>query len=317
MRFAVAKIIAFACCCIAAASSHSSYAAAPPESAQVLAFASPQEAGKFLLEALHTDDLEQLEALVGKGHAELLFSGDDLADAEHRKAFSVAASRHLRIEKNAKGDRAVLLVGEKEWPFPLPLLKKNQEWMFDAEQGKEELLNRRIGRNELNVLRVLRAYVEAQFEYAAQDRDGDGIVEYAQKLYSDAGTQNGLYWPAQPGTPPSPLGPLLAQAQPDAAPKGAKEAAPPFHGYYYKILYRQGEKAPGGKYMYVLNGNMLAGFGLLAFPARYGETGIYSFAVNHRGEIYQRDLGPLTAKLAAAMKDYNPDENWQPVKQAQ
>lgn len=317
MRYETVKRLSYALCCWAAASSAAMYGAALPESGQELGFESPQDAVKFLIEALHADDLEQLEALVGKGHKDLLFSGDDIADADSRKAFVAAADRHMRIEKAAKDGRAVLLVGEKEWPFPLPLLQKNQLWYFDPEQGKEELLNRRIGRNELNTLRAVRGYVEAQFEYASQDRDGDGLAEYAQKLYSDAGTQNGLYWPVQPGSPPSPIGPLIAQAQPDAVPKASKQAAPPFHGYYYKILYRQGDKPPGGKYIYVLNGNMIAGFGLLAYPARYGDSGIYSFAVNHRGEIYQRDLGTSTAKIAAAMKDYNPDENWQAVKSPQ
>jgi hypothetical protein len=292
------------------------YAQSPAEGEQALPFASPQEAVDFLVEALQAGDLEQLEALFGKGHMEILFSGNDNADADNRNAFAAAAKRHVRIEETRNGQRAALYVGEDEWPFPVPLVKNGPNWAFDAAQGKEELLNRRIGRNELNALRVLRGYAAAQFEYAGQDRDGDGIAEYAQKLASDPGTQNGLFWPAQPGTPPSPLGPLIAQARTDAIPKETKENnLPPYHGYYYKILYRQGPNAPGGKYMYVINGNMIAGFALAAFPAKYGETGIYTFAVNHRGEIYQRDLGAATAKAAAAMKDYNPDENWQPVKQ--
>jgi hypothetical protein len=290
-------------------------AQSPADDEQALPFASPQEAAKFLVEALQTGDLEQLEALFGKGHMEILFSGNDNADADNRKAFAAAAKRHMRIEETHNGQRATLYVGDEEWPFPVPLLKNGQTWVFDAVQGKEELLNRRIGRNELNVLRVLRGYVAAQFEYAGQDRDGDGIAEYAQKLASDPGTQNGLFWPVPPGMPQSPLGALIAYARTDASPKDAKEVPPPYHGYYYKILYRQGSNAPGGKYMYVINGNMIAGFGLAAFPAKYGESGIYTFAVNHRGEIYQRDLGAATAKAAAAMKDYNPDENWQPVKQ--
>lgn len=298
-----------------AAMNVSAYAQQAPGGEAVLHFASPQEAAKFLLDALQVDDIEQLEALVGAGYMEILFSGDDIADADNRKAFTAAAARHMRIEQTPKNDQATLYVGEQEWPFPIPLRKTGREWMFDAAAGKEELLNRRIGRNELNVLRVLRAYIEAQFEYAGKDRDGDGIAEYAQKLASDPGTQNGLYWAMQPGMPPSPLGPLIAQAQLDVVVKGAKGPPPPFHGYYYKILYRQGKNAPGGNYMYVANGNMISGFGLLAFPARYGESGIYTFAVNHRGEIYQRDLGPATTGIAAGMQEYNPDKHWEPVKQ--
>lgn len=309
------KIMLAALFCGTAAISVKAYAKHPADGEQVLQFASPQEAAKFLIEALRADDLEQLEALVGTGYTEIFFSGDDIADGNNRKTFAAAADRHLRIEQTPKGKGATLYVGEQEWPFPVPLKKNGKTWVFDAAKGKEELLNRRIGRNELAVLRVLRAYVEAQFEYAGQDRDGDGIAEYAQKLASDAGTQNGLYWGVPPGMPPSPLGPLVAYAQLDLSPKAAKETPPPYHGYYYKILYRQGHKAPGGNYMYVVNGNMISGFGLLAFPEHYGESGIYTFAVNHRGEIYQRDLGPATARTAAAMKEYNPDENWERVKQ--
>jgi hypothetical protein len=313
MQSEIVKILATILFCGAAALSVSAYALDAAEVEPVLTFSSPQEAADFLIDALNGDDFEQLQAVVGKKHTDLLFSGDDIADVKDRKAFAAAATSHMRIELTPKEDRAILMVGENEWPFPLPLVKSNQVWSFDAEQGRKELLNRRIGRNESNVIRVMRGYVEAQFEYASQDRDGDDLSEYAQKLFSDPGTKNGLYWPSQPGSQPSPLGPLVARAQPEISSKDEKQATQPFHGYYYKILYRQGEKAPGGKYIYVLNGNMIAGFGLLAYPARYGESGIYTFTVNHRGEIYQRDLGPATAKIAVGMKDYDPDEKWQPA----
>lgn len=314
MSLTLQKILLAALFAGTAAMSVTAYAKDPADGEQVLQFASPQEAAKFLVEALRADDFEQLEALAGTAYMEIFFSGDDIADDNNRKAFAAAADRRLRVEQTPKGDSAMLYVGEQEWPFPMPLRKNGKTWMFDAVKGKEELLNRRIGRNELAVLRVMRAYIEAQYEYASEDRDGDGVAEYAQKLASDAGTQNGLYWAVPPGAAPSPLGPLVAHAQLDLSSKAAKDSSPPYHGYYYKILYRQGHKAPGGNYMYVVNGNMILGFGLLAFPARYGESGIYTFAVNHRGEIYQRDLGPASIRIATAMKEYNPDENWVLVK---
>lgn len=314
MHSRLLKILLTALFCGSAAASVNAYARQTAGAEQVLRFASPQEAAKFLLEALQVDDIEQLEALVGSGNIEILFSGDDIADAENRKAFSAAAARHMRIEQTPKGDRATLYVGDQEWPFPLTLRKKGKEWAFDVAAGRDELLNRRVGSNELNVMRVLRAYVEAQFEYAAQDRDGDGMAEYAQKLSSDPGMQNGLYWVVPPGMPLSPLGPLIAQAQLDPSAKVVKETPPPYYGYYYKILYRQGRNAPGGDYMYVANGNMISGFALLAYPARYGESGVYTFIINHYGEIYQRDLGPGTLRLATAMQEYNPDKNWELAK---
>lgn len=317
MHSRLLKMMLAALFCGSAAVSVNVYARQSADSEQVLRFASPQEAAKFLLEALQVDDIEQLEALVGSGNIEILFSGDDIADAENRKAFAAAAARHMRIEQTPKGERATLYVGDQEWPFPLPLRKNGKEWEFDAAAGRDELLNRRVGSNELNVMRVLRAYVEAQFEYAGQDRDGDGIAEYAQKLSSDPGMQNGLYWSVQPGMPLSPLGPLVAHAQLDFSAKAAKEVPPPYYGYYYKILYRQGRNALGGDYMYVVNGNMISGFALLAYPARYGESGIYTFIVNNRGEIYQRDLGAGTLRMVAAMQEYNPDKNWEPVRQSE
>ncbi|MGR8933097.1 MAG: DUF2950 domain-containing protein [Gammaproteobacteria bacterium] len=297
-----------------AAISIQTFAKEPAIAEPLLQFASPQEAANFLIEALSADDLEQLEALVSPGYAEILYSGNDMADSDNRKAFAAAANKHLRLEQSSDGVTVMLYVGEQEWLFPLPLKKNGKSWIFDAVKGKEELLNRRIGRNELAVLRVMRGYVDAQFEYAGQDRDGDGIAEYAQKLVSDTGTQDGLYWPVPSGSAPSPIGPLLAHAQLDLSSIAAKNASPPYHGYYYKILYRQGHKAPGGNYMYVVNGNMISGFGLLAFPAHYGESGVYTFTVNHRGEIYQRDLGSATTKIAVAIKEYDPDEKWERVK---
>jgi hypothetical protein len=209
-------------------------------------------------------------------------------------------------------DKAILHFGKDDWAFPVPLVKNGGQWMFDSVQGEKEILARRIGRNELNALGVMRGYVEAQVEYAQIDRDGNGVAEFATKLQSDSGKFDGLYWEAVPGQPESPLGPLVAQAKAEGyrLKTGTSQPAP-YHGYLYKILTRQGRHAPGGKYDYIINGNMIAGFGLVAFPAVYGSSGIMTFIVNHQGKIYQKNLGPKTAQIATAMKSYDPDASWE------
>jgi hypothetical protein len=202
-------------------------------------------------------------------------------------------------------------VGTNDWPFPIPLVQQNGRWFFDTAAGKEELLNRRIGQNELAALEVARAYVQAQREYASRDRDGDEVLEYATKLNSSPGNHDGLYWPPEPGGEISPLGPLVANAQGEGyrfrREGGAQE---PFHGYFFKMLTRQGRHAAGGKYDYVINGNMIGGFALVAWPAEYGDTGVMTFIVNQQGVVWQKDLGAKTGKVAAQMKAYDPDASW-------
>jgi hypothetical protein len=222
------------------------------------------------------------------------------------------AQEKTRIETSGE-NKTILHVGNNDWPFPIPLVKTGEHWQFDAEQGRQEILNRRIGRNELSVVAAMRGYVEAQFEYANLDRDGDGVSEYAQKLHSEPGKFDGLFWEAGDGQPQSPLGPLFAKAKAEGykAPEATEELAP-FHGYYYRILKGQGAAAPGGKYDYIINGNMIAGLGLFAFPAQYGSSGIMTFVVNHQGKVYQKDLGPKTAEVAEKLDEYNPDSTWQP-----
>jgi len=207
----------------------------------------------------------------------------------------------------------VLEVGDERWPFPVPIVPRDGRWFFDTEAGKDELLNRRIGRNELATLQSVRAYVEAQREYAGKDRDGDEVLEFAPKFNSTPGTKDGLYWPQHLDGEISPLGPLAAQAYDEGYGGRAthERAEPaPFHGYFFKILTRQAKTAPGGKYDYVINGNMIGGFALVAWPAEYEESGIMTFIVNQQGRVYQKDLGSKTAKIAAAMKEYNPDKTW-------
>ncbi len=217
-----------------------------------------------------------------------------------------AMAEHVLLSPDGP-DRVVLLFGFESWPFPIPLVKEaGGQWRFDTAAGAEEILNRRIGANELKAIASLAAYVAAQREYASKPR-GDGPVRaFAQKIRSAPGKKDGLYWPARPGEEQSPFGPLV----PDAA---QRQPGAPYYGYYFRILTAQGPAAPGGAYSYVINRNMVAGFAMLAYPAAYGNTGIMSFVVNHYGDIYQKDLGPDTAAQAVAIRAYNPDSSWVPV----
>ena len=208
----------------------------------------------------------------------------------------------------------VLQTGKDEWPFPIPLVKENDRWRFDTSAGKEEIINRRIGRNELDVIQVCLAIVDAEREYYQRDPDGDKLLQYAQKFISTKGKRDGLYWETKPDEQPSPLGPLVAQARGEGY-KGAAGKPIPYHGYYYKILTGQGKDAPGGAYDYLVKGKMMGGFGMVAYPAQYGSSGIMTFIVNHDGVVYQKDLGANTASVAQSMTKFNPDKTWTAVKQ--
>jgi hypothetical protein len=225
-------------------------------------------------------------------------------------ALALEQARHIVRESDT---RSVLEVGPGNWPFPIPIVQREGRWFFDTAAGKEELLNRRIGRNELSVLQVVRAYVDAQREYASRDRDGDQVLEYAQLIASSPGRMDGLYWPPTVNGEVSPLGPGVARAQRAgyfAELDGAETGPQPFHGYLFKILTRQGKHAPGGKYDYVINGNMIGGFALVAWPAEYGTSGVMTFVVNQQGRVYQKNLGADTARLARKMTAYDPDSTW-------
>ena len=286
-------------------------APAPEKEAQV--YATPNAAAQALLEVAKTGDKDRVAALFGSEGAEILFSGDPVTDENNREAFLAMAKEKLSADK-AGEDRAVVHAGKTDWPFPVPLVKAGDGWRFDAEQGHEEILNRRIGRNELNAISVVNGCLEAEYSYANVDRNGDGISEYARKFFSAPGQFDGLYWKPEPGQPESPLGPLAAKAQAEGYRVDGKAEKPtPYYGYYYRILTQQGPDAPGGKYSYIINGNMIAGFAILAFPADYGHSGVMTFIASHQGKIYEKDLGPKTAKIAAAMKDFNPGSGWEPV----
>ncbi|MEZ0306831.1 MAG: DUF2950 domain-containing protein [Ramlibacter sp.] len=270
-------------------------------------FATPEAAADALLAALKANDEAALLALVGGAHKGVIGSGDAQADAATRAQLA----QHLqafRAFDTSKPDRRVLLIGTQAWPLPIPIVRKGDGWRFAAEQGAEELANRRIGANELHAIKVLLAYVDAQRSYASRDRNGDGVLEYAQKLGSTAGKQDGLYWPddSKNADEASPLGPLIAQSGYAAG----RQPGSAFRGYHFRILTRQGAAAPGGAYNYVINGRMIAGFALVAYPATYGESGIMSFIVNHNGQVYEKDLGPNSAKAAAGMASFDPGAGW-------
>ncbi|MGE3312224.1 MAG: DUF2950 domain-containing protein [Limisphaerales bacterium] len=275
------------------------------------AFGTPEEAVAALETAVRATDPAALRTLFGPA-AEELQNPDRVQATNELETFASALSQSHRIVRQSDS-RCVLEVGESAWPFPVPIIKQNDQWFFDTESGKEEILNRRIGKNELSTLQVVRAYVEAQREYAAKDRDGDEVLEYAQKLRSSPGKKDGLYWPPELDNERSPLGPLVVEAQAEGYAPGSREpgtAPEPFHGYFFKILNRQSQSTPGGRYHYVVNGNMIGGFGLVAWPAEYGESGIMTFIVNQLGRVYQKDLGPQTAKSVKKMNAYNLDKTW-------
>ena len=275
------------------------------------AFATPEEAVSALEAAAVSADRSALRVIFGPA-AEELQNPDQVQAAHELGRFTAALGQAKRIVRESDS-RCVLEVGAEAWPFPVPLVHKDGAWFFDTAAGKDELLNRRIGRNELMTLSAMRAYVEAQRDYASKDRDGDEVLEYAQTILSAPGKKDGLYWPPELDGEISPLGPLAAQAQGEGYGVRAKTegAAPePFHGYLFKVVTRQAKSAPGGKYDYIINGNMIGGFALIAWPASYGESGIMTFIVNQQGRVYQRDFGSDTLKTAAKMKVYDPDKTW-------
>jgi hypothetical protein len=275
-------------------------------------FSSPEEAVKTAVTAARNNDDKEIMSIFGPSAKDLIFSGDAVADKQRREQFLKSYD-----EKNslvAEKDGMVLVIGKNDWPFPIPLVKKGEVWFFDTDKGREEILNRRIGENELSTIQTVLAIVDAQREYAIKDIDGDGIPEYAQKFMSDAGKKNGLYWEAKEGEEPSPLGPAVAQAKKGGyAGKKSGDKPSPFHGYYYRILKAQGKNAAGGAYDYFVKGKMIGGFAVIASPAKYGNSGIKTFMVNHQGIVYEKDLGKSTEKIVQAMDTFDPDKSWEKV----
>ncbi len=272
-------------------------------------FPTPEAAADALVAAARVGDRKATAALLGPGADDILSSGDATQDAATRQLFLAAYDANHRVVTEA-GKPAFLVIGREDWPLPIPIVQKDGQWQFDAAAGREEILARRVGRNELAAIQVALAYVDAQNDYADLNRDGGRSV-YAQKFFSSPGKKDGLYWPAAQGEPDSPLGEAVAAATAVGYRVGG--ARTPFHGYYYKILTRQGPAAPGGAVDYLVNGKMIGGFAMVAYPAQYGNSGVMTFIVDHDGVVYEKDLGSNTAKIASAITAYDPDSSWKKV----
>jgi hypothetical protein len=294
---------------VAACALSAAAAGAPAAAAKQQTFVSPDEAVKAFVAAVKAHDDKSMLAVLGAGAKKVIYSGDAVADRAGRERFAAAYDEANKLD--LQGDaKAILSVGKDAWPFPIPLVKAGDAWRFDAKQGAEEILNRRIGRNELSTVQSLGAYVDAQREYYLANPSKDKLLQYAQKVVSSKGKRDGLYYPTSEGEPPSPLGQLYASAT-AAGYKGDAQGKPiPYHGYYFRILKAQGPDAKGGAYDYVARGKMIGGFAMVAYPASYGSSGIMTFIVNHDGTVYEKDLGPKTAEIALKMAKFNPDKSW-------
>jgi hypothetical protein len=274
-------------------------------------YKTPEEAMRALVDAARKKDPAKMQTILGPESEDVVSSGDDVADEAARKRFVSAAAERMKIEPIDDTHRVAVL-GRDDWPFPIPLAKDDQGWKFDTAAGRDEIINRRVGKNELNAIAVLQAYVQAQREYASADR-GAGKGVYAQKVNSTAGTKDGLYWDDPTGKQRSPLGPLVADADAEGYTPAEPGGEPrPYHGYLYRILTAQGANAPGGERSYVADGKMNGGFAMVAWPAEYGVSGVQTFLVNQQGIVFQKDLGAQTRELGRAMKTYDPDVSWAP-----
>lgn len=306
IRLPIAAFALIACSAIPALRGEDSV---PQESRH---FSSPDKAVAALVSAAKSGDRATVDAIFGPGVNELL-SGDTRQDAIEFASFTKSIAQLAHLVKKGD-DRFVLDIGAQNWPMPIPLVRKGGTWFFDTAAGKDEIISRRVGEDEITAIGVCRAYVQAQREYVIEDRDGSGVLKYAAKIKSTPGKKDGLYWPALPDGEQSPLGPLVAEARAEGYGGKTDDGKPqPFHGYRFKILTAQGASAPGGAYDYVINGNMVAGFALVAYPAHWGESGVMTFVVNQWGKAYERNLGDQSAEIAAAMTTFDPDSDWTPV----
>lgn len=281
-------------------------AAASPQST-LTGFATPQQAGAALIKAAGDYDLQALKGMFGPDGGDLVSTADSVQDKNQAAAFAERAQKKNSVVIDPTNpNQATLLVGEEEWPFPVPLVKKGTKWYFDSKAGRDEIIYERIGANELDAIQVCRGFVEAQEEYASEVRDNSGINQYAQRTISTDGKQDGLAWRNPDGSWGGPVSETVAKA----IEQGYTTIGEPFHGYYFKVLKGQGPAAPNGELDYVINGVMIGGFALVAWPADYKVTGVQTFIVSYSGIVYQKDLGPDTAKTAAVMERYNPDKTW-------
>jgi hypothetical protein len=274
------------------------------------AFKSPDEAASALVSAAKAGDRKAIVIVLGPDGGDIVSSGDEVADAAARQKFIAAydAKHQIAMEGDSK---AIMVIGQEDFPLPIPLVRKDGMWRFDTTAGREEILARRIGKNELDTIQSCLAYVDAQNDYADKDRTGAGKGIYAQRIVSSPGKKDGLYWPDAQGNDPAPLGEFFAEATKQGYRVGGGRT--PYHGYYYKILTKQGAPAPDGELEYVVKGKMIGGFALVAYPAAYRNSGVMTFIVSHNGTVYQKDLGPHTARLAERMTSFNPDGSWTKV----
>jgi Protein of unknown function (DUF2950) len=270
-------------------------------------FATPQEAAQALVDAAGGNNAAALLEIFGPGGKDIVQSGDAAEDKANREQFAALARQKMHVETDEDHDRATIVVGPDDWPMPVPIVLDKGKWRFDPAVGRVEVLARRVGRNELTAIEVCRAYVEAQMEYASRDRTASGTLQYAQKILSTPGKKDGLYWEGEPND-------LVPKAFADAsAAMLAGKKATPYHGYYFHILKAQGPEAEGGAMDYVVNGKMIGGFALVAFPDEYGVSGIKTFLVSHRGKVYEKDLGAATGAMGRQMTRFNPDKSWKVV----
>jgi hypothetical protein len=312
LRFAATLAVA----CMASAVAVAAAAVAPPTS-----FPTPEAAMQALAAAASAKDQSALATLFGSS-AEDLLSGDPIEDAKDLQEFHAAVAEAVELRKD-DDSRYTVLTGTGKFPFPLPIVRRDGQWSFDAKAGLDELFNRRIGEDELSAIATCRAYALAQWEYfTGGDHDNDGVAEYAQRFISSPGQRDGLYWETTEGETPSPFGRLVSDARGEgysmgrrtgARPAGTRPRGLPYHGYRFRILKSQGSSAPGGRYGYVINGNMIAGYALVAYPDKWGASGIMTFIVNQQGRVYQKNLGRDSATIALDMTDYDPDPSWKLV----
>jgi hypothetical protein len=272
-------------------------------------FNTPDAAVEALVAAARSGDRKTVLSILGPGSQEIVSSGDPVEDNNIKQEFLAAYDAQHRIVADA-GKPSVLVMGVNDWPFPIPLVQRDGQWNFDTAAGREEILARRIGRNELGAINAALAFYDAQNEYADMFKDKTGQAVYAQKIVSSPGKKDGLYWPTTGSEPDSPLGEAVAAATRQGYRVGSGE---PYHGYYFKILTEQGSSAPGGAVDYVVRGSMIGGFGLVAYPAEYGNSGIMTFIINNDGDVFEKDLGPRTGRIAARMSEFNPDHTWRKV----
>ena len=280
--------------------------------AKARAFNTPEQAAEALVKAAELFDVAALGAILGPDGRDLIVTGEPVRDKETAVAFAAQARAKMKVSIDPKNrNRAIILVGNEDWPAPMPIVKTGGKWSFDAKAGRQELLYRRIGRNELNAIEICRGFVEAQHEFALQKREGSGVNQYAQRIISTPGKQDGLAWQNPDGSWGGPVGEAVARV----IERGYSSRNEPYHGYYFKVLKGQGPAAPLGAMDFVVRGVMIGGFALIAAPAQYRVTGVKTFMVSHDGVVYQKDLGPITLEIARKIERFNPDRTWSPVEE--